>query len=56
MLGIKGLDTVKELHESIAFTKGVEWFTEIIFFYGVLFLITWYELRKASLASDLTKK
>ncbi len=56
IIGSKGLGEIKEIHESIAFAKGVEWFTEIFFFYGVLFLITWYELRKAIEQSTNTKK
>ena len=50
------LGDIKDIHESIAFAKGVEWFTEIFFFYGVLFLITWYELKKSIDASASTKK
>ena len=56
ILGTKGLGDIKDIHESIAFAKGVEWFTEIFFFYGVLFLITWYELKKSIDASASTKK
>ena len=56
ILGTKGLGDIKDIHESIAFAKGVEWFTEIFFFYGVLFLITWYELKKSIDASSSTKK
>ena len=55
-MGTTGLGEIQDIHESIAFAKGVEWFTEIFFFYGVLFLITWYELRKTYQAADATKK
>ena len=56
MLGSKGLGTIQPIHESVAFAKGVEWFTEIFFFYGILFGITFYELRKASIAGEKTKQ
>ena len=51
LLGTKGLGEIKEIHADMAFNKGVEWFTELVFFYGVLFFITAYELRKADVAS-----
>jgi len=35
----------------MAFNKGVEWFAEIFFFYGVLFSIVGYEMVKAQVAS-----
>ncbi len=56
LLGTKGLSEIKPIHESVAFSKGVEWFTELVFFYGVLFIITWYELKKAAHQSAETKK
>ena len=43
--GMKGLGTVPALHDSIAFEKGIEWFTEIFCFYGVLTLFAMYELN-----------
>ena len=52
LLGTKGLGEIKEIHADMAFNKGVEWFTELVFFYGVLFFITAYELRKADVASQ----
>ena len=51
LLGTKGLGEIKEIHADMAFNKGVEWFTELVFFYGVLFVITAYELKKADIAS-----
>lgn len=51
LLGTKGLGEIKEIHADMAFVKGVEWFTELVFFYGVLFTITGYELWKADVAS-----
>lgn len=34
--------------DDAAFNKGVDWFTEIVFFYGVLFGIAFYELNAAT--------
>jgi len=47
LLGTKGLGTIKELSSDIAFNKGVEWFTEVFIFYGILISIAGYELSKA---------
>ena len=55
MLGTKGLGEIDPLHESVAFNKGVDWFTEIFLFYGVLAAITWWELSKASKQGQKTK-
>ena len=38
---------IKPVSADIAFNKGVEYFTEIVFFYGVLFGITFYEIDKS---------
>lgn len=43
----KGLGSIKALQDDAAFNKGVDWFTEIVFFYGVLFGIAFYELAAA---------
>ena len=51
LLGTKGLGEIKEIHADMAFNKGVEWFTELVFFYGILFAIAAYELKKAEIAS-----
>ena len=37
---------VKPLAEEIAFQKGVQYFTEIFFFYGLLMTMALYELKK----------
>jgi len=37
---------VKPLDDDIAFSKGVEWFTEVFIFYGILILIASYEIYK----------
>jgi hypothetical protein len=55
LVGSKGLGTIKPLSDDIAFNTGVEWFTEVFVFYGILFSIAFYELYKASVASQQTK-
>ena len=37
-------------------TKGIEYFVEIIFFYGVIFAVCAYEIRKSVEASKHTKR
>lgn len=56
LIGSKGLGEIKPLSDDIAFNTGVEWFTEVFVFYGLLFTIAFYELYKASAASAMTKK
>ena len=46
LLGSSGLTKIPELAESLAFEKGVEWFTEVVFFYGLLCAMAWYELDR----------
>ena len=46
LIGFKGLGEIKELPDQAAFRKGVEWFTEIVFFYGICFGIVFYEIGK----------
>ena len=48
LVGSKGLGEIKDLPQDMAFHKGVEWFTEVFIFYGILFLIAGYELNKAA--------
>lgn len=55
LLGTKGLGEIKDLHIDMAFSKGVEWFTEVFVFYGILFLIAGYELNKAAVSAQATK-
>jgi hypothetical protein len=43
----KGLGSIKKLPEDMAFNKGVDWFTEIVFFYGILFVIVFFEMFEA---------
>ena len=42
IVGMKGLETIHELKPQVAFRKGVEWFNEIFFFYGMTFGIIFY--------------
>ena len=42
---------IKPLSSSRAFSKGVEWFSEIFFFYGTLMALAAYELNKSHKAS-----
>ncbi len=38
---------IKPLSDEAAFSKGVEYFVEIFFFYGVLFSIAMYEVKQS---------
>ena len=38
------------LSDCVAFSKGVEWFVELTFFYGILFALAFYEINKAEQA------
>jgi hypothetical protein len=38
---------IKPLSEDAAFTKGVEYFTEIVFFYGLLMAVSIYEVKRS---------
>lgn len=51
MIGSKGLGSIAEMQKDLAFHKGVDWFAEIFFFYGVLFSIVGYEMWKAQISS-----
>jgi len=44
LLGTKGLGVLPEILPDMAFTKGVDWFTEVFIFYGILFMIAGYEI------------
>ena len=46
---------VKPLSDEAAFTKGVEYFSELFFFYGVLFTIALWEVEKSHQASVALK-
>jgi len=42
----KGLGLIPKISNSMAFEKGIEWFTEIFFFYFLLAAIAAYEIDK----------
>ncbi len=46
LLRLKGLGHIPPLDEKEAFEKGVEWSTEIFFFYGTITVLAWYELSR----------
>ena len=56
LIGSKGLGSTPELHPDIAFVKGIEWFTEVFIFYGTLFGIVFYEMKKSAVSAEKTKK
>ena len=43
---------IKPLSEEAAFNKGVEYFVEFVFFYGVLVVIALWEVKKSQESSD----
>ena len=43
----KGLGEVRKIPADLAFSKGVDYFTEIVFFYMIMFGIAIYEMEKA---------
>lgn len=47
---------IKPLSEEAAFNKGVEYFTELVFFYGILIAIALYEVKQSLIESDKKKK
>lgn len=47
---------IKPLSEEAAFNKGVEYFVEVVFFYGVLIGIAVWEVKRSSDASDKLKQ
>ena len=50
----KGLGVVKEIPSELAFSKGVDYFTEIVFFYMLMFGIAFYEMDKSYRSSRKT--
>ena len=46
---------IKPLSDEAAFNKGVEYFVEVIFFYGVLITIAIWEVKKSADASEKLK-
>jgi hypothetical protein len=46
---------IKPLSDEAAFNKGVEYFVEVVFFYGVLITLAIWEIKKAQESSDRLK-
>ena len=46
---------IKPLADEPAFNKGVEYFSEIFFFYSILMALAYYELKKANESSIAQK-
>ena len=46
---------IKKIPSDLAFNKGVDWFTEVVFFYGFLFGVSVYEMRKSLISSKKTQ-
>jgi len=47
---------IKPLSKEASFNKGVEYFVEVVFFYGLLVVIMLYEMSKAAESADKQKK
>ena len=47
---------IKPLSEEAAFNKGVEYFVEVFFFYGVLISIAVWEIKRGHDSSEKQKK
>ena len=46
---------IKPLSEEAAFNKGVEYFVEFVFFYGILIITAVWEVKKSQESSDKLK-
>lgn len=46
LLASPGLGLVPKMANSVAFEKGIEWFTEVFFFYGTLACLAYYEISR----------
>ena len=46
LIASSGLGMIPKISNVMAFEKGIEWFTEIFFFYGFLALLAAYEINK----------
>ncbi len=46
---------IKPLSDEAAFNKGVEYFVEVAFFYGILIGIAVWEIQKSQASSDALK-
>ena len=47
---------IKPLSDEAAFNKGVDYFVEVVFFYGVLISLAIWEISKSQESSDRLKK
>jgi hypothetical protein len=56
IIGKKGLGQIPDLHPEMAFHKGIDYFTEIFFFYGIVFTIAFYEMAKSIAATNFAKE
>ena len=56
IVGMKGLEEIHALPPQAAFRKGVEWFNEIFFFYGLCFSIVFYQMAASMRASKAMQK
>ena len=46
---------IKPLSDEAAFNKGIDYFVEVVFFYGVLISLAIFEVKRAQDASDKLK-
>ena len=46
---------IKPLSDEAAFNKGVEYFVEFVFFYGILVVIALWEVKKSQESSEKLK-
>ena len=51
----KGLGEIKQIPSEAAFYKGVDYFTELMFYYGIMFGICIYEIDKQIKSSNHTQ-
>ena len=51
----KGLGEIRQIPADLAFSKGVDYFTEIVFFYLTMFAIAYYEMNKSHKSGKATK-
>lgn len=56
LVGHTGLGQIEDLHPELAFNKGVDYFTEVFFFYGLVFGIVFYEMHKSIKAAEYARE
>ena len=52
----KGLGEIQKMKDNAAFLKGVDYFTEVVFYYGVMLGLAYYELNKYAKAGAIQKQ